>query len=52
MMATAEMQRILAVQRRYQGAWSEVFSESCSSEISMLPTLEDMASELGLLGTP
>ena len=52
MMATAEMQRILAVQRRYQGAWSEVFSERCSSEISMLPTLEDMASELGLLGTP
>lgn len=52
MMATAEMQRILAVQSRYQGAWSEVFSESCSSEISMLPTLEDMASELGLLGTP
>ena len=52
MMATAEMQRILAVQGRYQGAWSEVFSERCSAEISMLPTLEDMASELGLLGTP
>jgi len=52
MMATAEMERILGVQRRYQGAWSEVFSERCSAEISMLPTLEDMASELGLLGTP
>ena len=52
MMATAEMQRILAVQSRYQGAWSEVFSERCSAEFSMLPTLEDMASELGLLGTP
>lgn len=52
MMATAEMERILGVQRRYQGAWSEVFAEPCSRELSMLPTLEDMASELGLLGTP
>ena len=52
MMATAEMQRILAVQGRYQGAWTEVFAEPCAAEISMLPTLEDMASELGLLGAP
>lgn len=52
MMSTAEMARILAVQGRYQGAWSEVFAEPCAPEISMLPTLEDMASELGLLGAP
>ena len=52
MMATAEMPRILAVQGRYQGAWTEVFAEPCAREIAMLPTLEDMASELGLLGTP
>ena len=52
MMATAEMERILGVQRRYQGAWSEVFAEPCSRELSLLPTLEDMASELGILGKP
>lgn len=52
MMATAEMPRILAVQGRYQGAWTEVFAEPCAREIAMLPALEDMASELGLLGTP
>ena len=52
MMATAEMERILGVQRRYQGAWSEVFAEPCSRELSLLPTLEDMASELGILRTP
>ena len=52
MMATAEMERIVAVQSRYQGAWSEVFAEPCSRELSLLPTLEDMASELGILRTP
>jgi hypothetical protein len=52
MLSSGDIQRIGAVQARYAGEWASVFEEACPAEIRLLPLLEDLSAEVGVLGKP